>query len=117
VLVAEDEQLVRNVVVRTLRAAGFEVVAAVSGDAALALALADTAGFDLLISDMQMPGLDGRRLATELRARQPTLRVLFMSGYADAAFDGEPLHDGASFVAKPFTARELAAAARRALDG
>jgi len=117
VLVAEDEQLVRNVVVRTLRAAGFEVVAAASGDAALALALADTAGFDLLISDMQMPGLDGRRLATELRARQPTLRVLFMSGYADAAFDGEPLSEGASFVAKPFTARELAAAARRALDG
>jgi CheY-like chemotaxis protein len=117
VLVAEDEQLVRNVVVRTLRAAGFEVVAAVSGDAALALALADVAGFDLLISDMQMPGLDGRRLATELRARQPTLRVLFMSGYADGAFEGEPLQEGANFVAKPFTARELAAAARRALDG
>jgi CheY-like chemotaxis protein len=117
VLVAEDEQLVRNVVVRTLRAAGFEVVAAVSGDAALALALADTAGFDLLVSDMQMPGLDGRRLAAELRTRQPTLRVLFMSGYSDGAFEGEPMGEGASFVAKPFTARELAAAARRALDG
>lgn len=116
VLVAEDEQLVRNVVVRTLRAAGFEVVAAVSGDAALALALADTASFDLLVSDMQMPGLDGRRLAAELRTRQPTLRVLFMSGYSDGAFEGEPIGEGASFVAKPFTARELAAAARRALD-
>ncbi len=117
VLVAEDEPLVRNVVVRTLRAAGYDVVAAVSGDAALALALADPTGFDLLVSDVQMPGLDGQRLAQALRERQPTLSVLFMSGYSDAAYEGAPLTQGASFVAKPFTARELAAAARRAIDG
>ena len=85
VLLAEDETSVREVLVATLKAAGFDVTAAASGDEAMH-AYASGRPFDLVITDIVMPGtLQGTGLARALRAMDPELPMIFMSGYASEA--------------------------------
>jgi PAS domain S-box-containing protein len=118
VLVVEDEPIVRQLAVATLRRAGYRVREAEDGEQALHAA--DEIGLervDLLFTDVVMPGLDGRALAARLRARRPGLRVLYASGYVGdlpAGAGGEP---DAPLLAKPYTPADLARRVRRVLDG
>lgn len=80
VLMAEDELLAAEVIEEGLVDAGFEVIAANDGQEAIDLANKG-AGFDLLLTDLKMPRLDGKALIAELRARRPDLPVVVMTGY------------------------------------
>jgi PAS domain S-box-containing protein len=117
VLLVEDESGVREYAARVLRGAGHEVTTADDGDAGLAAATAAARSgrpFDLLVSDVVMPGLGGLGLARELHARNPELRVVLVSGYTEEA--SEAAEAGFDLLAKPFTAEELLARAGRALE-
>jgi nitrogen-specific signal transduction histidine kinase len=117
VLVVEDDLAIRALVRRTLAGAGYRVEEAAGADDALARAAALREGPDLLVTDVILPGQNGRELADALARRRPGLRVLFMSGYA-AQHSGEPLlpHD-APFLPKPFAPEELLRRVREVLDG
>ncbi len=104
VVVADDDPAVRNVIATTLEAAGYQV--AVAGDAEQALAAAVEA--DLLLTDIEMPGMTGLELAVRLRHQQPHLPVLLVSGTSNA----DPRRP---FLAKPFTPDALLAAVEAAL--
>jgi two-component system, cell cycle sensor histidine kinase and response regulator CckA len=82
ILVVEDDPLVRKAAIRSLSAAGYRVIVAGSGREALEVAAREKHAFDLLLTDVIMPGQNGRELADELRRSRPDLRVLYMSGYA-----------------------------------
>ncbi|MFP4624020.1 MAG: PAS domain-containing protein, partial [Gemmatimonadota bacterium] len=114
VLVVEDEDAVRLLARRVLDRAGYRVRAAPSG--AEALRLADRAGpFDLVLTDMVMPGMSGRELVDHLRGDGRRLRVLYMSGYTadEVVRDGQ--NRNGSFLEKPFTPAELVRAVQEAL--
>lgn len=102
VLVVEDEEFVRELVAQALREHGLEVMQA--SDSERAMALLDTGvRFDLLVTDVGLPGLNGRQLAEIARQRWPHLRVLFMTGYADsAAMSAGWIQPGMGLIAKPF---------------
>jgi len=107
VLVTEDDEGVRNFVSETLIELGYEVMQAQDGDAALS-ALA-TCQVDLLLTDIVMPGMNGRALAEEAQRRQPGLKVLYMTGYSrDAIVHQGRLDPGVSLIQKPFTQNALA---------
>ena len=117
VLVVEDEEAVRRMAARTLSARGYRVREAT--DAAQALAQEPEWGpIHLLVTDVVMPGLGGRELASALTARRPGLRVLYISGYTDDEITRRGLLDaGAPFLEKPFEAEGLARRVREVLDG
>jgi len=115
ILVVEDDEDVRDFVEFVLARAGYHVMVAEDGVRALERAAA-TDAIDLLLSDVVMPRLNGHELAARLAGERPALRVLHMSGYpALAARDEAPARAGA-FLQKPFSAEELLAAVRAALD-
>jgi len=117
VLVVEDEPQVREVAVRSLQAAGYRVLVASNGSEALELAAHERSHLALLLTDIIMPGLNGRELAEELRSRRPDLRVLYMSGYTqDVISKAGVLDSGLEFLAKPFTAADLQERVREVLD-
>ena len=117
VLLVEDEDSVRVLVRRVLERYGYRVIAAASPDAALALPAADLAAVNLLLTDMVMPGFSGPELAAILLDRQPALRVLCMSGYAEQSAESQGLGGVATdFIAKPFTAPGLGRKVRELLD-
>jgi two-component system cell cycle sensor histidine kinase/response regulator CckA len=113
ILVLEDDELVRDVVQRTLRRLGYEVIAASRPSEAIALAREHA--FDLLVTDVVMPEMTGDALAREIRSERPDLPVVFMSGYTAGVLDLEigPLD---VFASKPLTAGRIARAVRDALD-
>jgi nitrogen-specific signal transduction histidine kinase/CheY-like chemotaxis protein len=114
VLLVEDEAVVRGVVERTLQRAGYRVVVATSGDEALELTHADRQ-FDLLITDIVMPGLNGWELGKRLVERCPGLPVLYISGYTeDVILDVDAR--GAAFLQKPFLPVDLLTTIRQLLD-
>jgi len=116
VLVAEDEEVVRALVVRLLELRGYRVFAADGGAAALAAA-AKTSDLHLLITDVAMPDMSGRDLADELRRQRPELKVLFISGYTDESIATRGvLEPGVELLEKPFTAEALARRVRAILD-
>ena len=108
ILVVDDDDAVRRTIVRSLARSGHEVVAARSGEEGLAVGLA-AEGFDLLVTDIAMPGIDGPTLAARLRERSPDLAVLFSSGYASEGRVGALERGRTEFIAKPFAPAELAA--------
>ena len=115
ILLVEDQPAVRVVTARTLRAMGHTVLEADGPLGAVELAEMGTP-FELALTDVVMPAMSGRELADRLRELRPGLRVLFMSGYPrDMVFGGGMLPSGTPFLAKPFTADDLAATVRRAL--
>jgi len=118
ILLVEDDPAVRTLCLKILEAQGYRVV--VGNDGRDALRAAEThAGFiDLVVTDVVMPGLNGREVAETLRARQPQIRVLFTSGYTDDAIVHRGvLYDEVAFLAKPFTPAELTRKVREVLDG
>ncbi len=104
VLIVEDEPQVRRVAARVLRRAGYVVLEAARADEALELVERTAGPLQLLITDVVMPQMNGRALAEKVLARQPQLRVLYMSGYADSAIvEGGVLGAGVNYLQKPFT--------------
>lgn len=117
VLLVEDEPPVREVTRRILSSLGYQVVAAASAAEALELVNRQEGRFDLLLSDVIMPGMGGPELASVLTARIPDLRVLFMSGYTDDSLDRYGLDPAKTpLLQKPFSAAELARRVRQRLD-
>jgi PAS domain S-box-containing protein len=118
VLVAEDEDGVRDLLRKVLTEFGYTVLTARHGRDALLVAGERAGGIDLLVTDVVMPEMSGRELAETLRDRRPELKVLYISGYTD----DEVLQRGVSgrdmaFVRKPFAAEELVRRVRGLLDG
>jgi nitrogen-specific signal transduction histidine kinase len=117
VLVAEDESAVRGLASLTLRAHGYTVLEASTGTEALALVERGTRVIDLLVSDVVMPGLNGRDLAERFRVLRPGIPVLFISGHAETTIAHQGILDaGVEFLAKPFTPDRLARRVREILD-
>jgi len=115
VLVAEDEDGLRQLAVETLQRRGYRVLGAASGEEALKLAGTHDGTIHLLLSDVMMPGMKGPELAERLRAVRPGIRVLLMSGYAAEVVTPADL-EGATFLSKPFAPAALAKAVKSALD-
>ncbi len=116
ILVAEDDEMVRTVVVEVLRARDYEVLEAVDGRDALTLAEAREAPIDLLLSDVMMPQMRGPELAQRLRRIRPEIRIVFMSGYNDeTVFDGYDRKNLPPLLQKPFTPAALLECVREAL--
>jgi two-component system cell cycle sensor histidine kinase/response regulator CckA len=117
VLLAEDEDSVRAVAKEALERRGYRVLAAPDGPTALRIAREFDGVIDLLLTDVVMPGMNGRELAEALRRERPDTRVLFASGYTD---DAVLLHgvrtDELSFIQKPFTPPALVQRVREVLD-
>jgi two-component system cell cycle sensor histidine kinase/response regulator CckA len=117
ILLVEDEEAVRAFAGRALEARGYKVYEAASGPEALDLMNGIKVPIDLVISDVVMPGMDGPTLMRELRRRQPELKIIFVSGYAEDVFERN-LRDGESFqfLPKPFTLKELATTVKETLE-
>jgi PAS domain S-box-containing protein len=117
VLVAEDEPLVRVVLHRALRGAGYAVIEAVDGEEAVAQFAAHRGEIDLCLLDVVMPRKNGREAAEAIRALVPDVPILLASGYAADVLEerghGGPLHD---VIAKPISPAELLARVRERLD-
>jgi len=115
VLLVEDEDAVRAVARQVLARYGYAVIEVAGPEEALALT-ETTQGVDLLLTDIVMPGVGGRALAAQFTARRPGTRVLFMSGYPDAAIGRhQMLERGLAFLQKPFSAEALARKVREVL--
>jgi CheY-like chemotaxis protein len=100
-----------------LEAGGFKVFSAGSGEEALEVAANFGGTFDLLLTDVVMPGMNGRVLAEHMLPRQPGMRVLYMSGYTDSFIAGHGvLEPGTHLLHKPFTDEVLIRKVREVLD-
>jgi len=117
ILLVEDEESVRELIAEALKTQGYNVLLAGNGQEALALAAPANCHIDLMITDVVMPGMSGRELATRLAQSRPGLRVLFLSGYTeDAIVHHGVLDPGTAFLQKPFSLDALACRVREALD-
>ena len=117
VLVAEDEEPIRQLMRRALERSGCTVLSASNGTEALQVSRAHPGEIHLLITDMLMPELGGRDLALALRAERPSTRVLYVSGHAEDLVERTGLvAEQSDFLPKPFTARSLESAVRHLLD-
>lgn len=117
ILFAEDEESVRNVATAALERHGYRVLSAANGDAALAILRAFPGHIDLLLTDVVMPGMNGRELALAVQQMRPDIKVVFASGYTDdEALLGDVQRNERTFVQKPFTTRELVQRIRSVLD-
>jgi two-component system cell cycle sensor histidine kinase/response regulator CckA len=116
ILLVDDESNVRGVTARLLRSLGYEVLEATDPGSALRLA-GGGASFDLLLTDVVMPGMSGGELSERLTELRPGLPTLFISGYAPEVPADDRLASGAAdYLAKPFDRSTLAARVRRLLD-
>ena len=117
VLLVEDDPHVRDVTTRALAAAGYSLRSCPHPQAALDLTTESLEQVQLLITDVVMPGFDGRALANQLSARHPGLKVLFVSGYTHETIAERGVADsGLNFLAKPFTPASLLRRVRMVLD-
>ena len=116
-LLADDDEGLRWITSRFLRAAGYRVLEAKDGAEALAISAAHVGPLHALLADVVMPGMSGPELASALVARRPGLKVLFTSGYTeDAMLRKEFSSDAEHFLAKPYTGAQLTSRMRRLLD-
>ncbi len=116
VLVVEDERSVRELLVNLLAMLGYKVETAASGEEALELLSAGAGEIDLLITDVILPGIDGREVATRALGLRPGLKVLYTSGYTNGVIEKHGiLSKGIVFLQKPFSLLNLARKVREAL--
>jgi PAS domain S-box-containing protein len=116
VLVVEDEPVVRALIVDVLHELGYRGLEAADGPSGLAI-LQSRAKVDLLITDIGLPGLNGRQLADAARLMRPEIKVLFMTGYAEnAAFANGFLEHGMEMITKPFPMEKLASRVRAIIE-
>ncbi len=111
ILLAEDDDSLRGFLTRALERAGYEVTACADGEEAVA-ALDEV--WDLLLTDIVMPGMDGIEVARLAASRQPGLRIMFITGFAAVALTvGERAPAGAKVLSKPIHLREIVAEVER----
>jgi PAS domain S-box-containing protein len=116
ILLVEDEDLVRNLAARQLRQQGYHVLEASNGREALRVAQARAGDIQLLLTDVVMPEMNGKMLADTMKAEQPDLKVLFISGYADIVDGRQFLLDAdIPFIKKPFSTDALTRKVRELL--
>ncbi len=116
-LVVDDDESLRRLVARLLRAHGYHVLEAPDGTEALRLSAQHSDPIHLVVSDIVMPGMSGPQLVNLLVKRRPRLRVLFISGYTDEGLPpGQALRPGVNYIPKPFSRRQLAERVRAILD-
>ena len=109
VLLVEDDESVRHAVRRMLEKVGYDILEARNGEDGQQVSKTHNGHIDVLVTDLMMPGMDGRSLATSLADARPEMRVVFTSGYTDDAVLRRGLVDSAhAFVQKPFTGEQLA---------
>ena len=114
ILYVEDEAFVREVTREILHSAGFRVLAATTAGQAAEIYEQHPLEIDLLLSDLILPGENGCQLAVRLRAKNPALRVLLVTGYQDRMAERQPVWDGC--LAKPFSSAVLLSRIRQTLD-
>ena len=118
ILLVEDADPLRKLAQTFLEGGGFRVLSAENGEKALELATRFGGKFDLLLTDVVMPGMNGRVLAEQLFSRQPGMKVLYMSGYTDSFIAGHGVLDpNTHLLHKPFTEEVLIRKVREVLDG
>lgn len=118
ILVVEDQDSVRRLAVRILKAQGYKVLDARSGTDALAISARPDVDIDLLITDLVMPGLGGQEVAWRLRSTRPQVRIIFASGYPDPELlPRDELREGTGVLQKPYSPDDLARKVRQVLDG
>jgi CheY-like chemotaxis protein len=115
VLVVDNEPVMRRFVRRSLEAKHFHVEEAKDGESALALIQARAEPFDLVLTDLSMPGIDGRQVSETLARYRPSVAVLCMSGNPDAVPHVSPGDTPVRVMLKPFTAEDLYHAVRDAI--
>jgi DNA-binding response OmpR family regulator len=118
-MIVDDELPILRLVTRVLATDNYEISSAQSGEAAAELVAApDFAGIDLLVTDLIMPGMNGRQLGTIMRQQFPRVRILYVTGFADTLFqDLQELGEGESFIEKPFGTDGLLEATRLLMFG
>jgi two-component system, cell cycle sensor histidine kinase and response regulator CckA len=116
VLVVEDEAVLRSLAGRILEAAGYRVLHAPNGAAAIGFLESHPGEVDLVLSDVIMPRLTGHELAATVRQRWPGLPVLLMSGHVGVIRTQEAVAEGSHIISKPFTPQGLQTAVRKVLD-
>jgi PAS domain S-box-containing protein len=114
ILVVEDNELVRNMTSEALKQYGYRVIEAPGGEQALKVIGGYAEKIDLLLTDVVMPGLNGRELADQILTLRPDIKVLYMSGYADNAIvQYGVIQPGLAFIEKPFSPETLAETIRQ----
>jgi two-component system, cell cycle sensor histidine kinase and response regulator CckA len=117
ILLVEDEDMVREIALKTLEMMGYKVLKACNGDEAILVFEQYKENIQLLLTDVVMPGMNGRVLADRLSAARPEMEILFMSGYTDDAIIRKgALEKGTNFLGKPFTPDQLTCKVREVLD-
>ena len=117
ILLAEDDDSARKLVRTILREYGYRILEAQDGEEALKLFEQHEGPIHLLLTDVVMPGMNGRQLAGRLHPLQSKMKILFMSGYTDNAIVHHGvLEPGVSFIHKPFTPKDLGSKVRKVLD-
>jgi two-component system cell cycle sensor histidine kinase/response regulator CckA len=116
ILLVEDEEGLRALNARGLTSRGYTVLEAGNGVEAIDVLEKSDGRVDLVVSDVVMPEMDGPALARELRSRNPSLKIIFVSGYAEDAFQKHlPEHGQFVFLPKPFTLKQLVAIVKETL--
>jgi len=116
-LLVEDEEMVRILGTRVLSSHGYLVLEAADGDEALEVCKHHEGPIDLLVTDVVMPGMNGRELAQRLSTVIPNAAVLFISGYTGGALvEHGVLQEGTNFLQKPFSPHRLVQKVREVLD-
>lgn len=118
ILVVDDDPAVLQVACKILQRGGYDVLRAAGGHEALEVATEHEGAFDLLLTDIVMPAMNGRELSEALVARYPDIQVLYMSAYTEdeVVLDGLKTSD-VNFISKPFTVEGLRDKVRFVLDG
>ncbi|HVG50802.1 MAG TPA: response regulator [Xanthobacteraceae bacterium] len=118
ILLVEDEEGLRGLNARGLTSRGYNVLEAGNGVEAIEVLEERDGQIDLVVSDVVMPEMDGPTLFKELRKRNPDLKIIFVSGYAEEAFS-KSLPEGGqfAFLAKPFTLKQLVATVKETIEG
>jgi two-component system cell cycle sensor histidine kinase/response regulator CckA len=106
ILLVEDEDMVRAVAERALARAGYDVTACPGGEEGLS-AISENGSFDLIVSDVVMPGMDGPAMVRAIRKQRPDIPVLFMSGYAEEQLRKDIDIPNMHFIAKPFSVQAI----------
>ena len=118
ILLVEDEEGLRALNARGLQSRGYTVIEAGNGVQALAELEKQGGQVDLVVSDVVMPEMDGPTLMKELKKRKPDIKIIFVSGYAEDAFDKSlPDHKQFNFLAKPFTLKQLVTVVKETMAG
>lgn len=116
ILLVDDEDTVRRVTERLLQKLGYRVTSTESGDTALRILAEADEPFDLVLTDVVMPGITGIEMAERIRRSSPEQRILFTSGYTTREYGRAPGQPPQPFMPKPFSMADLARNVRRVLE-